>query len=495
MSGRIRTGVLLAAAMFAVAPAAQAATPTLAQITARLRTSAQYDDPAANVTPAQNAAITKAINDARTKNRIVRVAILAKAPPDAPGATAAPRLRARLKLKGTVVVALPKSTQIASLNVGGKRLARAREAVADKGGYAGALAAVDALTGPLPPPTQTTPTTETTTTTPVTASSGGSGISSWIWIVIVAVVVALAAVLTALRVRTRRVRRRGGGNLIEGARALLQGRLDGLGEVLSETAVGVSEREDLALTSHHRSASETVSEVRASIGRLDGPPAFRAAHGRLDDAEWHLGVVQSHLAQGGEPPRPESGHPARCFFNAEHGLATVEIELELPGVRTVSVGICAADAVRLSRGEEPEVGAVTVGRRRLPWAAAPTWYGGWGWGQDDLPSLRYHGQPIFASTAQLDAFSGAISTGTVSRVRPIASTDEPAVAGHDADYEGALPGMDVPSGSFEPDPAAVEVDEPAIDEPDPDELGAPDEPVADDAADESEPPRDPDAQR
>ena len=70
--------------MFALAPAAQAASPTLAQITARLRTSAQYDDPAAKVTAAQKAAITKAINQARQKNRIVRVAILAVPPPDAP---------------------------------------------------------------------------------------------------------------------------------------------------------------------------------------------------------------------------------------------------------------------------------------------------------------------------------------------------------------------------------------------------------------------------
>jgi hypothetical protein len=434
--------------MFAAAPAAQAASPTLAQITARLRTSAQYDDPAAKVTAAQNAAITKAINQARSKNRIVRVAILAKAPSDAPGATAARRLRARLKLKGTVIVALPKSTQIASLNVGGRRLAQALALVASKGGYAGARSAVDALTAPLAPPTQTT-TTEPTTTTPVASSGGGSGISKWIYIAIAAAAIALAAVLTALRVRTRRVRRRGGGNLIEGARALLQGRLDGLGETLADTAVGVSEREDLALTSHHRNASETVSEVRGSIGRLDGPPAFRAAHGRLDDAEWHLGVVQAHLAQGGEPPRPESGHPARCFFNADHGLATVEIELELPGVRTVSVGICAADAMRLSRGEEPEVGAVTVGRRRLPWAAAPTWYGGWGWGQDDLPTLRYHGQPVFASSSQLDAFTGVTPTGAVSRVRPIAPPSDPPSHPDEPADESELPSPAAGDDPFE----------------------------------------------
>ena len=117
--------------------------------------------------------------------------------------------------------------------------------------------------------------------------------------------------------------------------------------------------------------------------------------------------MEAHLEGTGEPPRPESGHPARCFFNAEHGLATVEVELELPGVRTVSVGICAADAVRLSRGDEPEVGAVSVGRRRLPWAAAPTWYGGWGWGQDDLPALRYHGTAVFTTSDQIDALTGS----------------------------------------------------------------------------------------
>ncbi len=295
----------------------------------------------------------------------------------------------------------------------------------------------------------------------------GGGISRWIYIAIAAVVLALAATLTALRIRTRRVRRRGGGNLIEGARDLLQGRLDGLGETLAATAVGVSEREDLALTSHHRAAAETVAEVRGSIGRLDGPPAFRAAHGRLDDAEWHLGVVEAHLGQGGEPPRPESGHPARCFFNAEHGLATVEIELELPGVRTVSVGICAADAVRLSRGDEPEVGAVSVGRRRLPWAAAPTWYGGWGWGQDDLPSLRYHGQPVFSSSSQLDAFAG--TTGSVSRVRAVTAAPAPP---SDDDFDDAEP----PGSLFRPDDEAIADADAALAQDEPAEL----DPLADD---------------
>jgi hypothetical protein len=419
MLARVRVVALLAAALFAVAPAAQAAAPTLAVITEHLRTSAQYDDKGAGVTPAQRATINTAISAARAKKRVVRVAILSAAPPDAPLATAATRLRVRLKLQGTIIVALPASVQVASLNVSGKRLAQVRAAADGKGGVAGVRAALTALVAKPAPPVSTTTTTTTPTTSTRPAKASGGGVSKWIYIVAAIVVLGLIVVLVTLRARTRDVRRRGGGSLITGARALLQARLDSLGEMLATTAVGVSEREDLGLSGHHQSAADTVSDVRASIGRLDGPPAFRSAHGRLDDAEWHLGVVQAHLDGAGEPSRPESGHPGRCFFNADHGLATVEIELELPGVRTVSVGICAADAVRLSRGEEPEVGAVTVGRRRLPWAAAPTWYGGWGWGQDDLPSLRYHGQPVFTSRDQLEAFTGSV------RVRPAEPDGEP----------------------------------------------------------------------
>ncbi|HEY1480989.1 MAG TPA: hypothetical protein VGF46_13205 [Gaiellales bacterium] len=475
---------LLAVALLATAQTADAAAPTLAQITAHLRTASQYDDPAAKVPTAQRKAIDAAIKKAAGRKRIVRVAVLSATPPDGPRDTAATRLRVRLKLHGTVIVALPTGVLVASLNVSGARLAQVRSAVAGKTGAAGARLAVAALLAPPAPPASTTPTTTTTTTTATTpAKSGGSsGIATWIYLVIAAVVLLVIVTLVALRARTRDVRRRGGGSLIVGARALLQGRLDELGERLAETAVGVSEREDLSLSEHHRSAADTVSDVRASIGKLDGPPAFRNAHARLDEAEWHLGVVQAHIDGLGEPTRPESGHPARCFFNAEHGLASVEIELELPGVRTVSVGICAADAVRLARGEEPEVGAVQVGRRTLPWAAAPTWYGGWGWGPDDLPVLRYHGSPVFSSRAQLDAFSDSVASPRTITVRPAPS--EPFQTPSDLEVEA-------PVAAFIPDPEDEElVDESDLDA-EGDELDDEDAPFDEDAAESDDDPQGP----
>ncbi len=304
-----------------------------------------------------------------------------------PRDTAAPRLRSRLKLNGTVIVALPASVQVASLNVSGARLAQVRAAVAGKGGPAGARLAINALLAPPKKPVDhdhDRRTTTTTATTPVEVEverprnldlhrDRGRRRRD-------------RAVLTALRARTRKVRRRGGGSLIAGARALLQGRLEGLGEGLAATAVGVSEREDRALTEHHREAADIVSDVRASIGRLDGPPAFRNAHAQLDEAEWHLGVVQAHL----DGLRRAAAPRGRATRHAASSTRTTA------SARSRSSSRCPACAPSRSASARPTPSASraatsprsarsAVGRRSLPWAAAPTWYGGWGWGQDDLP--------------------------------------------------------------------------------------------------------------
>jgi hypothetical protein len=158
-------------------------------------------------------------------------------------------------------------------------------------------------------------------------------------------------------------------------------------------------------------------------------------------------------------------------------------------VRTVTVGVCAADAARLARAEEPEVGAVRVGRRSMPWAAAPTWYGGWGWGQDDLPTLRYHGAPVFSSRSQLDAIGS--DTGSFPRsitVRPAPSEDADDAPHEDGLHDDGLHDeppigldsleVDVPAPSFIPD------DEPVVLPPDAEAL--PDDAALGEGADDDE---------
>ena len=114
-------------------------------------------------------------------------------------------------------------------------------------------------------------------------------------------------------------------------------------------------------------------------------------------------------------------------------------------MRSVTVAVCAEDAVRLTRGEEPHVGTVSVRRRAVPWAAAPIWFGGWGWDADDLPQLRFHGRQVFS--------------GPVVSTPPAADDDEAdALDDHFGDMEPGEAAEGPPSG---PPPVGWSDDPPA----------------------------------
>jgi len=391
---------LLAGSLLAAAPAG-GAPPKLLAVTDALKGGANvYVDPARKLGDARRQEL------AALARPDLRLVILTGAPPPATKRQGtADRILADAGIEGTVVVGFPGGANIATNDASAAEVAAARGAAEGKKSAAAVIAAAGAL--PASPP-------QTTTSDSVTATvDDGDGTPIWTWALIAAGAVILAG-LAFLLLGSRKPRR---SPLISAARLGVQTRSSSLGRALAESAVRVTERNDPRVSEHHAAASEAVAEVRADLARLDGPPALRRANETLDDAEWQLGVALAHLDGTAEPPRPSEGRPARCFFSAEHGLASIEVELELPGVRTVTVGVCATCAVGLGRGEEPEVGIVTVGSRSLPWAAVPTWFGGWGWDADDLPLLRYGGSLVFAST-----------TGYAGR-RPDSLADEPASDG------------------------------------------------------------------
>ena len=397
--------VLLAVVALVSAAQAPAAPPPLTQIVTALKAAPSYVDPAASLDAAGKARLRRIANSRKAKVRLVLLsAVPSGATSESQTATA---IRSALHFPGAVAVAFPDNVAVAGAN--SAKLRSAAAAARDKRRLAAlvtfAIKYTPVTTKPKPKPTTTTTSTATTTTTGSSKSSGG-GLAWWGYLLIALAVVAVLAAVALLRGRSGGGRGHRGGGLIDAARTLALARAQQLGRDLAESAMQVAERDDAEIAQHHRRAADTVAEVRAELPGLDGPPAFRRANEVLDEAEWHLGVAIAHLEGTAEPPHPEEGRPARCFFDAEHGLATVEIALELPGIRTVKVGVCAADAVKLSRGQDPDVGVVTVGRRTLPWAAAPTWFGGWGWGQDDLPALRYNGQAVFANSLRVDTLSG-----------------------------------------------------------------------------------------
>ena len=413
---RLRRPIALCAALAAAltAPgAALAAPPTVQAVVDALAAAPAngYADPALKL----SAADKTALNNATTPT--IRVAALSGVPSPAAGRQdAARRVRIGLDLEGTAVLGFPGGVNIASSTKTAAELAAARGAAEGKTGTAAIVAAAQALgAGSEPPATSTTGT--------AGADEDDGGIPAWVWILAI-VLLAVVVVLVALRARARGGVHGGAGGLVDEAR-------DRRAAVPATSAASWPRAPSpwpsatiRAIAEHHRESSDLVAGVRSRIGSLDGPPDFRKANEDLDRAEWHLAIAQAHIEGTAEPPPLTPNRPARCFFDVEHGLATVEIELELPGVRSVTVAVCAEDAVRLTRGEEPHVGTVSVRRRAVPWAAAPIWFGGWGWDADDLPSLRFHGRQVFS--------------GPIGGTPPAVDDDEP--AGLDDHFGDVEPG-------------------------------------------------------
>jgi hypothetical protein len=77
--------------------------------------------------------------------------------------------------------------------------------------------------------------------------------------------------------------------------------------------------------------------------------------------------------EGAEPPERR---PA-CFFDPRHGPSVREVEWSPGGGATREVPACAACALRVEEGVEPETRQVLVGGQQTPyWAAGPA-YGGY----------------------------------------------------------------------------------------------------------------------
>jgi hypothetical protein len=226
------------------------------------------------------------------------------------------------------------------------------------------------------------------------APGSGIGTSAWLWVLVTAGVVAL--LLALLRLRSGRQGTHASHADIVDGRDLLIARGRRVTEQLTALADVVAEREDEGSTRHHQQAIDIVTEARGRIGRTAGQRVQARAHQNLDEAEWLIGVLRARLDGFVSPGQPPTGVPVTCFFDGQHGLATVEVDLEGIALQRVPVRACASCAVSLVRGERPSVGTVVIGGHTIPWPAAPRWCGSYGWAPKDLKHLSYDGDAIFA---------------------------------------------------------------------------------------------------
>jgi hypothetical protein len=206
-----------------------------------------------------------------------------------------------------------------------------------------------------------------------------------------------AAVLVFMLMRMRKSRKGSHTSLtdISDGRELLIARGRRVTAELTELAEPIAERDDENATRQHQRALDVVASARSRIGRASGQRVQTKAHQELDEAEWLIGVLRARLDGFVEPLQPRPGMPATCFFDGEHGLATVEVDLEGIGLQRVPVRSCAACAVGLVRGERPRIGTVELGGRTALWPTAPRWCGSYAWPYKDLRHLRYDGTPLF----------------------------------------------------------------------------------------------------
>ena len=223
----------------------------------------------------------------------------------------------------------------------------------------------------------------------------GGGRSWWQWGLAAALVIGIAMLILRVRARSHAQRRRRRGGSIWTAREFHSERLEVLSARHTKLGSEVIDSSDPQAADHLQTAGARLLALRRALPALSSPRELRTCAGELDTVEWETLWVEHRLAGTAPPPPIARGFPGLCFFAHDHGLGTEPVELRRPDGTIATVYVSPANRLALERGEAPEVSLVHVGSRMIPWPAAPSWYGAYGWIPDDLPGLEYDGQQIW----------------------------------------------------------------------------------------------------
>ncbi len=147
------------------------------------------------------------------------------------------------------------------------------------------------------------------------------------------------------------------------ARRLVDEDVTVLGEQLAELHVDtLADNLDPVARDHYRRALEHYDQAGHLLAASTSVEDVLAIEQVVADARYHRAAV---LAVRDGEPLPERREP--CFFDPRHGPSMQDVEWAPPSGAARTIGVCAADARRLSAGEEPLVRLVRVGDRWVPW--------------------------------------------------------------------------------------------------------------------------------
>lgn len=150
------------------------------------------------------------------------------------------------------------------------------------------------------------------------------------------------------------------------ARRMMDEDVTVLGEQLADLHVDtLADDLDPVARDHYRRALDHYERAKELLGSSGSVDDVLAIDQVVATARYHRAAV---LAIRDGEPLPERREP--CFFDPRHGPSTQDVEWSPPGGIARTIGVCAADARRLSAGEEPLVRMVRVGDRWVPWHEA-----------------------------------------------------------------------------------------------------------------------------
>ncbi len=200
-------------------------------------------------------------------------------------------------------------------------------------------------------------------------SSGGSG---WLPLAILA---AAGGGGFLLYRRNKRSRER---TELEQVRTALDEDITTYGEQLSALDLNVKATSSVPIEARdeYSRALDLYERAKNHSDRAERADDLQPVTHDLEEGRWLLGCVDARLK--GEPV-PERRLP--CFFDPGHGPSTEDIEWAPAGGTIRTVPACAADALRVKNGSDPNIRMVRTdhGEQRPYWDAGPA-YGGWAGG-------------------------------------------------------------------------------------------------------------------
>jgi hypothetical protein len=183
---------------------------------------------------------------------------------------------------------------------------------------------------------------------------------------------------------------------------------------------------------HYGRAVEAYERADRAYDTARRPQDLAAVSSALEEGRYEMASAKARL-EGREPP--ERRPP--CFFDPRHGPSERDVLWAPPGGEPREVPACAADALRIEEGGDPEQREVLVGGQRTPYWGVPglTPYASGFYG--------FFGGGLFPGFLLGSAFGGGLWAGDAS-----AATSSDEGGDFDGGFGDGLTGGDWSGGDF-----------------------------------------------